>query len=195
VICNEKNSLVVFGLSLSKHLQLLVMAMLEIKFIIMVLCAIGMINKFRPAMYSKRIIANIEGGKIVGENLETFYAFRGINYAEAPVGDLRFATPKPYSQKWEGLRNQTNYSAVCAQYDHFGYIFEGSEDCLTLNVFVPKSVMLADKTFPVIFFIHGEISECLRDYKAVCYLVCQAVHLCMAAEMFMALRTSWKAKT
>lgn len=130
--------------------------MLEIKFIIMVLCSIGMIQKFHPALYVRNKIVNIEGGKIVGENNESFFAFRGVPYAEAPVGDLRFAPPKPYAEKWDGIRSYKNYSAVCAQYDHFGYIFEGSEDCLTVNVFVPKSAMLTNEKFPVIFFIHGE---------------------------------------
>lgn len=138
--------------------------MLEIKFIIMVLCSVGMISKFHPAMYVKNKIVNIEGGKIVGENLKTFYAFRGVPYARPPVGELRFAPPQPYTERWEGLRESKNYSVVCAQYDHFGYIYEGSEDCLTLNVFVPKSVMLADEKFPVIFFIHGEISTFLARF-------------------------------
>lgn len=123
----------------------------------MVCCSFGMFSKFHPQMYIRNEIVKIEGGKIVGENLENFFAFRGIPYAEAPVGDLRFAPPKPYSQSWNGLKDSKNYSAVCAQYDHFGYIYEGEEDCLTLNVFVPKSVMYATGKFPVIFFIHGKI--------------------------------------
>lgn len=145
--------------------------MLEIKFIIMILCSVGMFSKFHPEMYYKDKIVKIEGGKIVGENLETFFAFRGIPYAKAPVGDLRFAPPQPYSEKWEGLKNTKNYSAVCAQYDHFGYVYEGDEDCLTLNVFVPKSVMYADAKFPVIFFIHGEVNQCFCDREVISYLL------------------------
>lgn len=111
--------------------------------------------KFHPAMYALNKIVTIEGGKIVGEEREEFFAFRGIPYAESPVGDLRFAAPKKYSQTWEGVREFKNFSDVCAQYDHFGYIYEGSEDCLTLNVFVPKTVVQSYHKVPVIFFIHG----------------------------------------
>lgn len=128
--------------------------MIEIKFAIMVLCSVGMMAKFHPAMYANKVVT-IEGGRIVGEERDEFFAYRGIPYAESPVGDLRFAPPKKYSQTWKGLRRYENFSEVCAQYDHFGYIYEGSEDCLTLNVFVPKSVVQSYRRVPVIFFVHG----------------------------------------
>ena len=121
----------------------------------MVLCSICMATKFHPAMYVDSKIINIEGGKIVGEKEENFYAFRGIPYAESPIGELRFAPPKSYQQKWEGIRSFTSYNDVCAQYDHFGYVYHGIEDCLTLNVFVPTSVIESYQKVPVIFFIHG----------------------------------------
>lgn len=84
----------------------------------------GMMAKFHPAMYANKKIVTIEGGRIVGEENDEFFAFRGIPYAESPMGDLRFAPPKRYSQTWEGLRRYENFSDVCAQYDHFGYIYE-----------------------------------------------------------------------
>ena len=104
---------------------------------------------------SSEKVVLIENGPIVGDELEDFYAFRGIPYAEAPVGDFRFAAPKPYSTKWNGKKEFKNYGEVCAQYDHLGYDFKGSEDCLTLNVFLPKSVANSVNKVPVIFFIHG----------------------------------------
>lgn len=119
------------------------------------MCSLEMMVKFHPSMYASNHIVTIEGGRIVGEERENFYAFRGIPYADSPIGDLRFASPKRYSQKWNGLRRYDNYSDVCSQYDHFGYVYEGSEDCLTLNVFVPKSIVQSYKKIPVIFFIHG----------------------------------------
>ena len=97
----------------------------------------------------------IENGKIVGEKYEDFIAYRGIPYAEPPVGSLRFAAPRPYVEKWENEREFKSYQSNCAQYSHFGYEFEGNEDCLFLNVFVPKTVSRLDEKVPVIFYIHG----------------------------------------
>lgn len=104
---------------------------------------------------SEKIIS-IEGGKIVGEEFDDYYAFKGIPYAEAPVGDLRFASPKPYSQKWEGVREYKNFSEVCAQYSLQGKNeYTGSEDCLYLNVYTPKSAFTDIGKAPVIVFFHG----------------------------------------
>lgn len=100
-------------------------------------------------------IVDIEGGKIAGEENKDFTAFLGIPYAESPVGELRFASPQKYSQKWEGVKEFKKYGSVCAQYDHFEYDYTGSEDCLFVNVFVPKSVSKSNEKVPVIFFIHG----------------------------------------
>lgn len=130
--------------------------MIEIKFMIMVCCSIGMMAKFHPSMYMRNFIVKIDGGKIQGEDMGTFYAFRGVPYANSPVGDLRFAPPQPYTQRWDGIRDYSNYSEVCAQYDHFGYSYHGSEDCLKLNVFVPHSAARANRAAPVLVYVHGE---------------------------------------
>lgn len=100
-------------------------------------------------------VVDIESGPIVGDELEEFIAFRGVPYAESPVGDLRLAPPKPFAGKWTQPREFKNYGEVCAQWDHLSYAFAGSEDCLTLNVFAPKSVLNSKKKAPVIFYIHG----------------------------------------
>jgi carboxylesterase type B len=100
-------------------------------------------------------IVYIEGGRIKGEETELGFSYRGIPYAEPPVGDLRFANPKKYSQKWSNVRDYSKFRSRCAQYDHNGYKFEGSEDCLTLNVFVPRTVLAGSVLAPVIFFIGG----------------------------------------
>jgi carboxylesterase type B len=97
----------------------------------------------------------IENGKISGEKYEDFTAYRGIPYAQAPIGNLRFADPKPYVAKWENVREFKEYRGSCAQFSHFWYEFEGNEDCLFLNVFVPKTVSSLDEKVPVIFYIHG----------------------------------------
>lgn len=127
-----------------------------------------MTAKFHPALYESTKIVTIEGGKIVGDSHENFYAFRGIPYAEPPVGALRFAPPRPYLERWDGLRHFKNFSAACAQYDHFGYVYEGDEDCLTVNVYVPKSDAHSQRKVPVVFIIHGGafmVRESMLSFK------------------------------
>jgi carboxylesterase type B len=97
----------------------------------------------------------IEGGEIRGEKAEHAYLYRGIPYAEPPVGDLRFANPKRYTQTWNDIRDYSKFGPKCAQYDHFGYKFAGSEDCLTINVYVPNYVMKGSTLASVVVYIHG----------------------------------------
>ena len=63
-----------------------------------------------------------QSGQVVGK-IETLplgklvHAFLGIPYAEPPVGELRFAAPKP-PKRWSGIRNATEYGARCPQPDY-----------------------------------------------------------------------------
>lgn len=58
-----------------------------------------------------------EAGAVVGkiESLplgKSAYEYLGIPYAEPPVGDLRFAAPKP-ARRWSGVRDATSYGKAC----------------------------------------------------------------------------------
>lgn len=64
------------------------------------------------------------------------YSFKGIPYAEPPVGNLRFRAPVPV-QPWSGIRQTTKYGANCPQIDFMTNALKGREDCLYLNVFTP----------------------------------------------------------
>jgi len=75
--------------------------------------------------------------------------FLGIPFAQAPVGELRFRQPVP-ARPWRGVRNATTLPPSCYQKPdtEFGAEFYGStvwnsptpvsEDCLYLNVWVPR---------------------------------------------------------
>jgi carboxylesterase type B len=100
-------------------------------------------------------------GYIRGEETKKGFSFRGIPYAVPPIGNLRFKNPVPHTAKWPDNREFKTYGPKCAQFNHFGYKFEGEEDCLTLNVFVSRGIMEAPVEhgsplmFPVVVFIHG----------------------------------------
>ena len=58
-----------------------------------------------------------EAGALMGktESLplgKAAFEYLGIPYAEPPVGDLRFAEPKP-AKPWTGIRDATSYGKAC----------------------------------------------------------------------------------
>jgi para-nitrobenzyl esterase len=81
-------------------------------------------------------------------------SFLGLPFAEAPLGDLRFAPPIPATCE-DGLRDAGNWGPLCPQLDEDGEV-TGDEDCLQLNVFLPVDA-LPDTAGPrpVLFFVHG----------------------------------------
>ncbi len=93
----------------------------------------------------------------LGRAGKDIYVFKGIPYAKAPVGDLRFAPPvEPNS--WTGVRETNKFSPVSMQNSSSVDRLIGSkppemsEDCLTLNVWTPG---LDDEKRPVMVWIHG----------------------------------------
>ncbi len=84
-------------------------------------------------------------GAVQGTETDDYYAFRGIPFGKAPVGALRFAAPEA-PDAWNDVRSATEYGSDCIQNDG-----TGSEDCLFLNVFTPKS----EGKHPVMVWIHG----------------------------------------
>ncbi|XP_013393137.1 carboxylesterase 1D [Lingula anatina] len=84
--------------------------------------------------------------------------FLGIPFAEPPVGALRFMKPQPPSN-WTGVKQTTAFGAACMQNTTDRTVFipynvQLSEDCLTLNVFVPGTVSNTNRK-AVMVWIHG----------------------------------------
>jgi para-nitrobenzyl esterase len=84
-------------------------------------------------------------------------AFLGIPYAAPPVGELRWRPPQPPAA-WHEVRNAESYGFHCVQANQFADMaFHDpgqSEDCLTLNVWSPKSGSDGAK-LPVMVWIYG----------------------------------------
>ena len=80
-------------------------------------------------------------------------AFRGIPYAEPPVGPLRWRATRP-ARPWRGARDATRFGPVCPQPSRGGRdeAAPQSEDCLTVNVVTPD---LGARNLPVLFSVHG----------------------------------------
>ncbi|KAF9910877.1 hypothetical protein EC991_005340 [Linnemannia zychae] len=91
-------------------------------------------------------------GRVTGARDAMGFRFQGIRYAQAPVGNLRFAAPVPVTTKWLSAIDATTPGNKCPQ---LGDIPGGNEDCLFLNVFTPVLNAEDKNLLPVMFYLHG----------------------------------------
>ncbi|ABK06936.1 MULTISPECIES: carboxylesterase/lipase family protein [Burkholderia cepacia complex] len=118
-----------------------------------------------PATYasaSDRV--QVTGGAIAAatDSTSTMRVFRGIPYAQPPVGPLRWKPPQPVSA-WSGVRNSDRFSSACVMGNRpagqpGSILFQStepqSEDCLYLNVWTGAAAGAQEKR-PVMVLVHG----------------------------------------
>ncbi|KAG0721626.1 Carboxylesterase 4A [Chionoecetes opilio] len=102
---------------------------------------------------------------LIGKPMKTIknrpiYAFQGIMYSEAMVGDLRFKPSIPKMPYWgnDTELDLTHLGFMCPQKSMIGGVPIGNEDCLSLNVytpFLPADDLPGGELLPVMFFVHG----------------------------------------
>lgn len=86
------------------------------------------------------------------EEPEGYHAYKGIRYAEPPVGRLRFQRPSLI--RLSGEIDATKFGPPCPQLIPDGSGVVGSEDCLFLNVFTPLKKP-NNSNIPILVWIHG----------------------------------------
>src|SRR3954453_1613662 len=97
------------------------------------------------------------GGLVTGAREDDVVVFRGIPFAQPPVGRLRFRPPEP-AEPWTGELDATSFGPIAVQSPSpLENLFGGrqpptDEDCLRLNVWAPAGD--GDRR-PVLVWIHG----------------------------------------
>jgi len=91
-------------------------------------------------------------GLVNGVSTATTRQFLGIPFAQPPVGALRWQAPQPPTP-WSSTLDADKASAECPQITPVVNVLTGNEDCLYLNVFVPKAVPATPR--PVMVWIYG----------------------------------------
>jgi para-nitrobenzyl esterase len=128
---------------------------------------------------SKSPQALVDGELLIGEYEGTVAAFRGVPFAEPPVGALRWRAPQPLTTKVE-RRDASKFAAACMQtmriLDWYRYMaetfgasaeyyadLEVSEDCLYLNVWTRS--LNPDARLPVMVWVHGGSNKSGWSYE------------------------------
>jgi para-nitrobenzyl esterase len=110
---------------------------------------------------------------IVGQKSEDRQteSFLGVPFAQPPIGEDRWAPPKPMEAA-TGIYKADKFSAACMQGDHITTWYKGvaesfggdpqlirhprvNEDCLYLNIWRPVNTSDSPQALPVIVYIHG----------------------------------------
>ena len=105
-------------------------------------------------------VVDIDTGSLRGEVLDKasgLTVYRGIPFAAAPEGDLRWKAPQGPA-KWNGVREAAEFGAICPQSPALAMLTgeslpKSSEDCLFLNVWTTAGA--GDDPRPVMVWIHG----------------------------------------
>jgi para-nitrobenzyl esterase len=113
------------------------------------------------------LLANTTTGNYLGRTSpkdSSIFRWTGMRYASAPVGNLRWRPPVPYSMtlaEKQQTKNATSFGASCPQVNPYSVAVTSNmdEDCLFLNVWSPiDAVTAADPNtapLPVAVWIHG----------------------------------------
>ena len=97
---------------------------------------------------SESAVVKTRSGDLRGETVDGVRVFRGIPFAQPPVGELRFRPPVEV-KPWTGVRPAIRFAPEAMQPAEVG--IARSEDCLYLNVWAPEG----KGPFPVFVWIHG----------------------------------------
>lgn len=95
-------------------------------------------------------------GQISGITQNNLNIFKGIPYAEAPIGENRWKAPVAKTP-WQGVLQAKEFGPACIQPTnkiesvYSNNIGTTSEDCLSLNIWAPHKA----KKAPVFVWIHG----------------------------------------
>src|SRR4029077_20634885 len=102
-------------------------------------------------------VVRTAAGQVRGRAEDGVAVFRGIPFAQPPVGDLRFAAPRP-ARAWDGVREAAMFGPPPPQSAFLltptAPVAPGADpdDWLTVNVFSPD---LGSAGLPVMVWIYG----------------------------------------
>ena len=113
------------------------------------------------SVYSQSVVETVQG-KVKGYSSGNIDIYKGIPFAQPPIGELRWKAPQPVLP-WEGIKECTDFGPspiqntpepfLCWTEEFIAKPEPLSEDCLYLNVWTPANKQ--DDKLPVFVWIYG----------------------------------------
>jgi para-nitrobenzyl esterase len=118
--------------------------------LVAVVCATGCAraDELSPVKTSSGVVRGVREGDVV--------VYKGVPFAEPPVGALRWRAPRP-ARQWTGVLEVRDYKPQCSQVGPplpTMPVEPVSEDCLYLNIWAPAAAAKGTK-LPVMVYLHG----------------------------------------
>jgi len=119
-------------------------------------------------VYARRVVADTSFGRLIRQRATTrgdwsatkCERFRGIPYAKPPVGQRRFAKPEPWDEPFAARgRKAKKVGKKCPQAKNIYENNVGSEDCLFLNLWRPRTTRPGDKLVVMVFIYGGSFTS------------------------------------
>ncbi len=114
---------------------------------------------FLPMVFAQQdpvLVVKTTDGDLQGVYESGIFTFKGVPYAQPPVGDLRWREPQPV-RHWDGTRKADKFGPRAMQRPLFGdMVFRSdgiSEDCLYLNIWTPAKS--SNDKLPVLVYFYG----------------------------------------
>ena len=129
---------------------------------VLVLSACGSREPAPPEPHAPTLRTIAQGELIGFEHSPGAWAWRGVPFAAAPEGDLRWRAPRPapaFEGRFDALHTPERCPQVTSALEATAGVtpgeLRGSEDCLKLDIYAPAGAGPDDADRPVMVWIHG----------------------------------------
>lgn len=111
---------------------------------------------YGTAAWAAGPVVSVEGGQVRGDIKAQVASFKGIAFAQPPLGALRWRAPRA-ALPWRGIKEALSYGPDCMQVPFPGDAaplgVKPAEDCLYLNVWT--AAHFKGRKLPVMVWIYG----------------------------------------